>query len=319
MNMTPELTKAAILGVPLAVTLGVAAAARRRIGWARGLVLGLVGVTVPLVIFLLSCLLKPDAKSQCPHGWIDCLQATKLALLPLVAWALVAVFQLQTRGQRPDRRAADAAGLVAGLLVSGGSTLHALFAVPEARGELGWFLLVPIGVYIWLATWWWRLFDADRRTTLRGSTAGAAASAPFAALSAWWATQVFAGLPEHPPECFMVTAASRGHTWITGRKHLLQRPSGPREASRQLAVFWRLEERWHARAPDAHDRFRRIYNRIGPVVARRIDRPWKADLVVLALLPLEAVAFLILAAASTVDRVRTGGTRVKAGLWMAAR
>ena len=49
MNMTPELTKAAILGVPLAVTLGVAAAARRRIGWARGLVLGLVGVTVPLV------------------------------------------------------------------------------------------------------------------------------------------------------------------------------------------------------------------------------------------------------------------------------
>lgn len=298
MNAPPELILTAIACVPLAITVGVAAAVRRRTGWPRGLVLGLIGVSVPLAIFLLSCFLKPDAKSQCKHGWVDCLQTTKLAMLPLVLWALVAVLRLEKHGVQASGRTWNVAALAAGLLVSGTSTLHYLLTNERPLGPIAWFLLVPIGVYIWLAIWWWRLFDADRRSAFRGSLAGAVAFTPFAAWSAAWAARVFAGLPEHPPDCFVVTAASRGHGWMTGPRLDLQHRGQGRQATRQLAVFWQLEELWQVRAPSGHRRFRRVYNRIGPALARHINRPWKADLALLFLLPFEGLAWLILRGAA---------------------
>lgn len=97
--------------------------------------------------------------------------------------------------------------------------------------------------------------------------------------AAWWhsiqqAREYYESLPIEPPEsCFIVTAASRGHSSIV--------------SPTQLIYFKAAEFRLQSVAPRLHAMSRVIYNRIGPVLARRISNPWIADAVYVALKPFE--------------------------------
>jgi len=51
---------------------------------------------------------------------------------------------------------------------------------------------------------------------------------------------------------------------------------------------------WSRRFPRSHALGRKIYNRCGPVIARRISSPWLADLVFLVLKPGELFAAIVL-------------------------
>ena len=59
-------------------------------------------------------------------------------------------------------------------------------------------------------------------------------------------------------------------------------------------TLWQFEAWWRDHAKRSHALFRRAYNHLGPVVARRISSAWKADLAYLMLKPVEFVAQLFL-------------------------
>ena len=118
-------------------------------------------------------------------------------------------------------------------------------------------------------------------------------SVPFWAASWLWSVATYKSLPDYDPSCFVVTAASRGHEVFVGPFNEIVHHGRKRRANQQLVVFWQVEALWNRRAPRSHRCFRRIYNRVGPVIARRMTSPWLADAVCAALKPLEWTANLI--------------------------
>lgn len=98
------------------------------------------------------------------------------------------------------------------------------------------------------------------------------------------AVQFYNDLPDEPPDCFIVTAAARGHRSIVGAWF---DPHRGRLVNRQLLVFWDFERRLQQRLPRFHWWLRAAYSRIGPVVARTMIFRWQADLVYLGLKPVE--------------------------------
>jgi hypothetical protein len=105
------------------------------------------------------------------------------------------------------------------------------------------------------------------------------------------AMRFYDSLPNQPPQdCFIVTAASRGHGWLVRT----WRDDCGRTVNRQLMTFWQLEATLAATAPRFHRVLRGIYNRFAPPIARCIVFRWMADIVYLLLKPLEWTAVVIL-------------------------
>ena len=69
------------------------------------------------------------------------------------------------------------------------------------------------------------------------------------------------------------------HTWFDAE--------GERLLNQQLLTFWKFEHLLKQQTPKFHGAIRRIYNQIGPVVAKLIVFRWQADLVYLLLKPAE--------------------------------
>ncbi|MDA1044079.1 MAG: hypothetical protein O3C57_02525 [Verrucomicrobia bacterium] len=101
-------------------------------------------------------------------------------------------------------------------------------------------------------------------------------------------------LPDAPPECFVVTAALRGHASLVGPFSKIDRVGKPQVVNAQLLTFWRFEQPWQERQPLTHRAFRPCYNKPGPALARQIQSPLTADLVYLLLKPCDAMARLAL-------------------------
>jgi hypothetical protein len=100
----------------------------------------------------------------------------------------------------------------------------------------------------------------------------------------------YRSLPDNPPSCFIVTAASRGHSNLVGS---WIDPQTQFPVNQQLLQFRAFEDWLQARSPDTHASVRRLYNYIGPVIAKRIDSPLKADVVYCLLKPVEWLIRLI--------------------------
>ncbi len=104
------------------------------------------------------------------------------------------------------------------------------------------------------------------------------------------AHQAYEALPDTPPECFIVTAAARGNRRFVGSG---LNPTTGRIENAQLARMRTFERYLMTEFPNAHRRLRAVYNRLGPVVARRIRHPLAADLTYVILKPLELLAVII--------------------------
>ena len=88
--------------------------------------------------------------------------------------------------------------------------------------------------------------------------------------------EIVAGLPDSPPQdCFIVTAAARGHHAIVGS--CIDRATG-RLTNDQLASFRAFEDWLIAHTPRLHRAARSVYNVIAPPIARSIIFRWQADL-----------------------------------------
>ncbi|MCO6042381.1 hypothetical protein NG895_00535 [Aeoliella sp. ICT_H6.2] len=113
------------------------------------------------------------------------------------------------------------------------------------------------------------------------------------------AVEEYNRLPTEPPEpCFIITAAAQGHASLVGSRDVGQ----SFRVTRQLQLLKALELLLHTTLPSFHRRLRRIYNRVGPAIARRIRFAWLADVVYLTLKPAEWFAWLVVRVVAGVPR-----------------
>jgi hypothetical protein len=103
------------------------------------------------------------------------------------------------------------------------------------------------------------------------------------------ARRFYAQLPDENQSCFVVSAAARGHVWLVGS---WRHPELGKPVNRQWQRFKALEDMLRLQSPRFHARFRRVYGVLGPCVACGVRNAWVADLVYLALKPLELIAVL---------------------------
>jgi hypothetical protein len=153
---------------------------------------------------------------------------------------------------------------------------------------------VPLYTSIWYSA---RAIHAVRRHSPdpAGLTFTLVGTLPFWAVSALWSYLHYLSLPDHVQDCFIVTAASRGHRKIVGPHFNVLHRGQARSANQQLATLWAFEALWQKHAPCTHSAFRRIYNVIGPIMAKQIRSAWTADLVFIALKPAQFFACSALA------------------------
>ena len=111
----------------------------------------------------------------------------------------------------------------------------------------------------------------------------------------------YRSLPDDPPGCFIVTAAARGHSRLVGS---WIDPQTEVPVNQQLERFRAFEVWLQERSPQTHAIARRLYNFVGPMIAKRIDGPLKADVVYCLLKPVEWLLRLVLWAARFVSRRR---------------
>jgi hypothetical protein len=287
-----------IVVVALIVGLAIPAGLHERT-WRRFVIaasLSLVGVVVPVFVFVFSAFLEPGWKGACVFGWLDCFIVGKLALSPLVLWALGAVYAADIfRVPVPTARWI-VLGYFTGAVVS---SVCFLYGLTYLRAETGWmvlWLLVPLYVAVWH---WVRAVRLSAQANLNCADF---LRASYGSLPCWagglvWAYLDYLKLPEQPPGCFVVTAASRGHESLVGPFVGVMHKGSVRRANRQLLTLWRFEDYWQKRWPGSHMVFRGVYNRVGPAIARRIKSPWAADMFFLGLKPVELVANAIVSQA----------------------
>lgn len=70
----------------LAIAPGIKERSWRR--WGLATATAAAGIAAPLLAFFAAIVFTPEWKGGCRCGWLDCFHTGKLALLPLVFWAL---------------------------------------------------------------------------------------------------------------------------------------------------------------------------------------------------------------------------------------
>jgi hypothetical protein len=253
------------------------------------------GVVLPVFVFVFSVFLIPDWKGAAQHGWLDCFHCGKLALSPLVLWAVTAFFAVEIYRVENRSRPWIVLGYFLGAIVGSVCFLFGLICRPLPNEPVSLFflwMLVPAYVAVWYSL---RagLLMANARLKAKTYVGAFAGSLPLWVWSILWSQKIYNSLPDVAPSCFVVTAASRGHCRVVGPLFEIARRGGTRFANRQLLTFWQFEEAWLNHFPRIHRCFRRIYNCIGPAIARRLTTPWLADAAYLALKPLEIAAAFI--------------------------
>ncbi|HEX4265489.1 MAG TPA: DUF6688 family protein [Verrucomicrobiae bacterium] len=253
-----------------------------------GALFSFLGILLPVGFFFLSALLVPDSRDNCFHGWLDCFHLGKLAMTPFVIWASAALYAVEVYQVKDRTRPWIVLGFFGGAIVS---TLCAIYGFLTSIDGLI-LLGVPIYTAIWYVVRTVQLVRAAN-TSFFSLLITAASSVPFWAVGVFASYFKYATLPQHPPDCFVVTAASRGHLGFVGPFHSVQRRGHTRIVNQQLITLWQFEALWRRRVPRVHAAFRRAYNVLGPLVARRINRPWMADICYLTIKPFELCARIL--------------------------
>ncbi|MFI5402199.1 MAG: DUF6688 family protein [Planctomycetota bacterium] len=138
----------------------------------------------------------------------------------------------------------------------------------------------------------WRRLRRESPGSMRGPflVCLAAYYAAFA-YAFFQASRLYRELPEHRSDCYVATAAARGHRRLVGPWPSLQ-----------LVWLKRGELVLAQLAPRVHRRLRRVYDGVGPGFAARIRHPLAADLAYLSLKPAEWAVRVAFAATMSLRR-----------------
>ena len=292
---------AGVVGIVTFLSMGLACpAGLLRKSWRAFFVGSLkvaVFIVVPLGVFALSVLLTPEWKGGCEYGWLDCFHTGKLALTPLVLYALAAFYALDVLRVRNRTHWWIVSGMWLGAILGLGflAFFFAMAGMPSLHWNAGMWIVLAVLLYVTA----WPLVRAvqlsrERSRGIAFYVTTVFTSLPFWLASAVWSGRIYSSLPEEPPDCFIATAALRGHASLVGPFNTIVRGGRVRRANRQLFTFWALEDLWRAALPRSHQAFRMVYNVLGYQSAKAIRRRWTADGVYLLLKPLEVVACITL-------------------------
>lgn len=102
--------------------------------------------------------------------------------------------------------------------------------------------------------------------------------------------ELYAELPLVPPDCYIATAAAKGHPKFVGSKMVQLANGNSMHLNRQLQIFKCAELALLALAPRFHNVLREIYDSMGRPLARAIHHPLLADAAYLLLKPFEWLA-----------------------------
>lgn len=107
--------------------------------------------------------------------------------------------------------------------------------------------------------------------------------------------QLYAALPPSPPpDCYIATAAARGHPRFVGARMVTRLNGDSMPINRQLQRLKCLELAILAVAPHTHRTLRQVYDRAGKWLAGYIRHPYVADLAYLSMKPGEWLAIVLL-------------------------
>jgi len=107
--------------------------------------------------------------------------------------------------------------------------------------------------------------------------------------------ELYAALPPTPPpDCYIATAAARGHPQIVNSRTVQRADGKSVQVNGQLQVLKCAELALLAVNPRLHKFLRQIYDVIGKSLARRIQNPFMADMAYLLLKPWELLAGVVL-------------------------
>ncbi len=103
--------------------------------------------------------------------------------------------------------------------------------------------------------------------------------------------ELYNALPTQPPNCYIATAAAKGHARIVGSWSVKRNDGTAMRVNRQLQRLKVVELAIMAMIPSVHALMRRIYDVVGRRLAAHIQNPLLADVAFLLLLPLEWISF----------------------------
>jgi hypothetical protein len=105
----------------------------------------------------------------------------------------------------------------------------------------------------------------------------------------------YASLPTENPNCFVCSAAARGDARFVGSQPVQLDAVRVTWVNGQMRTFKAFELAMRTTWPRGHAAVRRLYDTIGPRLARPLNAKWCADVVYVALKPCEWIARIILA------------------------
>lgn len=249
------------------------------------------GVFLPIVIFFASMIFSPEWKGEAHYGWLSSFHFGKIALAPLIFWASAALYAFDIWPERQKEQWV-AFGIFLGAIVSALCFFHGVITL-KLTDLLSIGLIVPFYVAIWYVTRSLQFIKSkliDRIYFLYAFLF----SLPFWITSIVISHKNYNNLPETPPDCFVVTAASKGHTSFVGAFFQKIQFGKIRNGNAQLHTFWEFEAWWIEKYPKSYQFFRSIYNIWGYRVAKLVRNAWLADVAFLFLKPVEIMAKWIL-------------------------
>lgn len=106
--------------------------------------------------------------------------------------------------------------------------------------------------------------------------------------------ELYAALPPQPPDCYIATAAAKGHPRVVGSRTIAQPNGIQMRVNSQLQRLKCVELAILAVFPKVHRLIRGVYDVLGKKLVTYIQNPILADVAYLFLVPVEWISFLIL-------------------------
>jgi len=106
--------------------------------------------------------------------------------------------------------------------------------------------------------------------------------------------ELYAGLPTSPPDCYIATAAAKGHPGFVNSRNVHLESGITMQVNRQLNRFKCCELALKAIDPRIHGTLRRMYDHIGRWLAPSIRNPYVSDIAYLLLKPFEWMGVVLL-------------------------
>jgi len=241
-------------------------------------------------------------KSDVNHDWLRCIHYGKASLVLVPVWilAVISLAGSLIAKKRLLGGSSNFIGLIVLCLISGWYTYDTFFKrhifdvnIYPLRIYLGFIPLIACLSYALLIYKIWK----NREGNLFNWSFVAIWLFLFATsiiAKFYYAYQFYQSLPEYRPppssDCFIVTAASQGDPSVVKSSYDFKKQ---KVVNQQLQRMWAFEDILRERVPRFHKGLRFVYNRAGPVIARRIKHPLVADMVYIVLKPVEwtALAF----------------------------